>query len=71
MIKIDNLSHSLGGKIVLRDINLEIPDNTILGIIGINGAGKSTLLRLLSGVYIPDKGEINYDGKIPKDDRNL
>lgn len=65
MIKIDNLSHSLGGKIVLRDINLEIPDNTILGIIGINGAGKSTLLRLLSGVYIPDKGEINYDGKSP------
>ena len=67
MIKIDNLSHSLGSKTVLREINLEISDNTILGIVGINGAGKSTLLRLLSGVYLPDKGNITYDGKNPAD----
>ena len=63
MIEIRNLSHSLGGKLVLREINLEIPDNTVLGIVGINGAGKSTLLRLLSGVYLPDEGSIAYDGK--------
>ncbi len=67
MIRIDNLSHSLGSKTVLREINLEISDNTILGIVGINGAGKSTLLRLLSGVYLPDKGTITYDGKNPSD----
>lgn len=65
MIRIDNLSHSFGKKNVLRDINLEIPDNTILGIVGINGAGKSTLLRLLAGVYIPDEGNIAYDGESP------
>ena len=67
MILINNLSHSLGKKTVLREINLEITDNTILGIVGINGAGKSTLLRLLSGVYIPDNGDIRYDGKSPSD----
>ena len=67
MIEIANLSHSLGAKTVLRDINLEIPDNTILGIVGINGAGKSTLLRLLAGVYLPDAGSIRYDGKSPAD----
>lgn len=65
MIEIRNLSHSLGGKLVLREINLDIPDNTVLGIVGINGAGKSTLLRLLSGVYLPDEGEIFYDGASP------
>ena len=65
MIEIRNMSHSLGGKIVLKDINLEIPSNTILGVVGINGAGKSTLLRLLSGVYLPDVGEILFDGKSP------
>jgi ABC-2 type transport system ATP-binding protein len=67
MIKINNLSHSLGGKNVLRDINLEIPNNTILGIVGINGAGKSTLLRLLAGVYLPDEGNIRYDDRSPAD----
>lgn len=67
MIKINKLSHSLGNKTVLREIDLEIPENTILGIVGINGAGKSTLLRLLSGVYIPDSGDIRYDGKHPAD----
>ena len=67
MIEIQNLSHSLGGKTVLRDINLQITDNTILGIVGINGAGKSTLLRLLAGVYLPDGGSIQYDGRSPAD----
>ena len=66
MIAIRNLSHSLGNKTVLRDINLEISDNTILGIVGINGAGKSTLLRLLAGVYLPDEGTIEYDGRSPE-----
>ena len=67
MIEIQNLSHSLGGKTVLRDISLKITDNTILGIVGINGAGKSTLLRLLAGVYLPDAGSIAYDGRSPED----
>ena len=67
MIRINNLSHSFEKKTVLREINIEIPDNTILGIVGINGAGKSTLLRLLAGVYIPDGGDIRYDEKNPAD----
>jgi ABC-2 type transport system ATP-binding protein len=67
MIEIKNLSHALGSKTVLRKIDLEIPDNTVLGIVGINGAGKSTLLRLLAGVYLPDSGYIRYDGRSPAD----
>lgn len=64
MIEIKGLSHSFGDKIVLNNIELSIPDGTILGIVGINGAGKSTLLRLLSGVY-DSNGRILYDGKSP------
>lgn len=67
MIRIDNLSHYLSKKTVLKNINLEITDGTILGVVGINGAGKSTLLRLLAGVYLPDEGSISYDGKNPAD----
>ena len=65
MIKIKGLSHSLGKRIVLKDIDFTVEDNTILGIVGINGAGKSTLLRLLSGVYHADEGVIHYDGHSP------
>lgn len=48
----------------LRDINLEIKQGEILGIIGKNGAGKSTLLKILSRVTAPSKGKINVRGRI-------
>jgi ABC-2 type transport system ATP-binding protein len=50
---------------VLDNVNLTVPDGTIMGLVGINGAGKSTLLRLLSGVYLPDEGSIDFDGASP------
>lgn len=63
MIKITNLKKSLGDNIVLNNLNLEIKENTIFGLVGINGAGKSTLLRLLSGVYNADEGNILIDNE--------
>jgi lipopolysaccharide transport system ATP-binding protein len=48
----------------LRDINLEVKQGEILGIIGKNGAGKSTLLKLLSRVTKPTTGSITYKGRI-------
>ncbi len=65
MIEIRGLCHGFGKKVVLDHIDLSIPDNTIVGLVGINGAGKSTLLRLMSGVYCPDEGTIRYDGENP------
>lgn len=62
MIEIRHLSHTLGKNVILEDVNLTIPDSTVMGLVGINGAGKTTLLRLMSGVYLPDKGRIFYDG---------
>lgn len=63
MIEIKGLSKSYGKKVALRDIDLRIEDGSVLGLVGINGAGKSTLLRLMSGVLIPDSGEILVDGE--------
>lgn len=63
MIEIKNINHSLGGKEVLRDVNLTVKDGSVMGLVGINGAGKSTLLRIISGVYKPDGGEVLADGK--------
>ena len=68
MIQITDLSFSFGKTRVLENLNLTVPDGCIMGLVGINGAGKSTLLRLLSGVYLADKGDIEYDGVSPSDE---
>ena len=67
MIKIRELTHAFGKKIVLYNINLDVPDGTILGIVGINGAGKSTFLRLLCGVYNIESGSVSFDNLSPSD----
>jgi lipopolysaccharide transport system ATP-binding protein len=48
----------------LEDVSFRVPSGKTLGIIGHNGAGKSTLLKLLSGVLLPDSGEIHTGGRI-------
>jgi len=48
----------------LNGINLSINKGEIIGIIGTNGCGKSTLLRIISGIYIPDKGVCKVAGNI-------
>ena len=48
----------------LKDINLEVQEGDVLGIIGKNGAGKSTLLKLLSRVTAPTTGKIKIKGRI-------
>ena len=63
MISININSHSLGGNLILENINLTVSDGKVLGLVGTNGSGKSTLLRLMSGVYVPDSGSVLYDGK--------
>ena len=48
----------------VKELNLEVPHGTALGIIGANGAGKSTLMRAIAGILPPTKGRITVDGKI-------
>jgi len=48
----------------IDDISFELKRGETLGIIGVNGSGKTTLLRLLSGIFPPDKGEIQVKGRI-------
>lgn len=49
---------------VLKDISFEITKGEFFGIVGRNGSGKSTLLKLLAGIYSPDKGHIQINGKL-------
>ena len=62
MINIENLSYMYNKKdMILKDINLQIKDGEIIGIIGTNGSGKSTLLKLIAGIIKPSLGNIFID----------
>ena len=63
MIKLVNLSKSYNQKIVLDNVNLEIPAGTFTAISGDSGSGKSTLLNIIGGLEPPTQGDIIIDGK--------
>tara|TARA_Y100000589_G_scaffold287905_1_gene288989 strand:+ start:795 stop:1532 length:738 start_codon:yes stop_codon:yes gene_type:complete len=48
----------------LENISLEIKKGEVIGIMGANGSGKSTLLRVIAGIYAPDEGSVNVQGRI-------
>ena len=68
MIKAVDLTKKFGTFEALKSLNCSIPEGCIYGMVGSNGAGKSTLLRLVSGIYKPDGGSIEIDGKAVYDD---
>ncbi len=52
----------LGGFVILRGVNLEVPGDTIVGLVGRNGAGKTTTLRSIVGLVPVVSGSITLDG---------
>ena len=48
----------------LNGINLDIKKGEVVGIMGPNGSGKSTLLRVIAGIYAPDEGLVEVEGRI-------
>ena len=62
-IRLRNLRRNYGELHAVDDVSLDIPSNTVYGIIGRSGAGKSTLVRLVSMLEKPDNGEVYYDDK--------
>lgn len=63
MLEIKNLNKSYGKNKVLTDINLNLEENKIYGLLGRNGVGKTTLLSLISSQILRNTGEIRLDGE--------
>jgi len=63
ILHIEHVSKRFPGVQALQDVQLDVRKGEILALVGENGAGKSTLMKILAGVYRPDKGTIEIEGK--------
>ncbi len=63
IIKLSEVSKSYGDKEVLSEINLSIPKNKIIGLLGPNGSGKTTMIKLINSLITPSSGVIEIYGK--------
>ncbi len=63
MVKFENVKKSYGGKIIIEDLNLEIPKGQFTVLIGPSGCGKTTTLKMVNRLIDPTSGEIYIEGK--------
>ena len=63
LLKLDNVTVQFGGLKAVSELSLEIREGELIGLIGPNGAGKTTVFNLITGVYQPTSGTIDFAGK--------
>lgn len=62
MVRVAELTHAFGERVVLRNLDLEIQKGEIVAIMGTSGGGKTTLLKCLTGLITPTQGRVEVDG---------
>jgi ribose transport system ATP-binding protein len=63
LIEMRGITKDFPGVRALKAVTITVQRGEVRGIVGENGAGKSTLIKILSGAYLPDRGEIRLEGK--------
>jgi branched-chain amino acid transport system ATP-binding protein len=63
LLSVRNVTRRFGGIVAIDDVSLEVDAGQIVGLIGPNGAGKTTLFNVITRLYRPDSGELDFDGK--------
>jgi ABC-2 type transport system ATP-binding protein len=58
LIQVEKLTKNLHEFQVLDNINLQVKQGTIFGLVGPNGAGKTTLIKIIMGILMPDQGRV-------------
>lgn len=60
VLEVNGLHKAFNGKVLIDDLNINMPKGAIVGIIGPNGAGKSTFFKMLTGQETPDRGTVSF-----------
>jgi ABC-2 type transport system ATP-binding protein len=68
ILKVENLSHKYASSWAIREINFEINDTGVVGLLGSNGAGKSTTMNIICGTLLQTEGNVSINGLNIKDD---
>jgi branched-chain amino acid transport system ATP-binding protein len=62
LLRVDDVTLRFGGVVALNKVNFSLYEGEILGLIGPNGAGKTTCFNVMTGVYKPTEGAVQFDG---------
>ena len=63
LLAVEHISKGFGGVHAIEDLSFSIRPATVHSIIGPNGAGKTTLLNMMTGIFVPDSGQIRLAGQ--------
>jgi branched-chain amino acid transport system ATP-binding protein len=63
LLDLRGITKTFGGLMCINELDLHVDENEIVSVIGPNGAGKTTLFNLITGVYAPDAGQIDFAGR--------
>jgi branched-chain amino acid transport system ATP-binding protein len=63
LLEVRNVTRRFGGIVALDDVSFDVDAGQIVGLIGPNGAGKTTAFNVITRLYRPDAGELNFDGE--------
>ena len=63
LLSVRNVTRRFGGIVAIDDVSLDVEQGQIVGLIGPNGAGKTTLFNVITRLYKPDSGELEFAGK--------
>ena len=63
LLSIRDVTRRFGGIVAIDEVSLDVDPGQIVGLIGPNGAGKTTLFNVITRLYKPDSGELEFDGK--------
>ena len=62
LLSIKALTKRFGGLVAVKSVSFDVEAGSIVGLIGPNGAGKTTVFNLITGIYRPDEGQIQFQG---------
>ncbi|MBO4297092.1 MAG: ABC transporter ATP-binding protein [Desulfovibrio sp.] len=63
LLEVEGMSKFFGGLVAVNDLDFTVEEGAVVGLIGPNGAGKTTVFNCITGNYVPERGDVHFQGK--------